>query len=318
MKMSSLDRFLLLFTRPTLADFYKKQQAALWTAQELDLSKDPADYTALKPEERYFLDNVLAFFAAADGIVIENIMVNFLKNCDWPEARAFWSVQAYIETVHAETYALLLTTLVRDTVKLDRLLHAAETIPSVAKKAQWSIKWMADESVSFIERLVAFAVIEGVLFSSSFACIYWFKKKGLLPGVTLSNEFISRDEGLHADFACALYRELGTPLPDERVVEIIKDGVSIEQEFVDDSLQVDLLGMNRLVMKEYVEVVANRLCSELNVDPVWPNAQCKLEFMDLLNLQSKTNFFESRSSNYQMAYAKDNTASAEFSINEEF
>jgi ribonucleoside-diphosphate reductase beta chain len=316
--MSQLDRFLLVFKRPELARFYQKQQAALWTAQEIDLSRDPADYEKLNTHEQNFLDNVLAFFAAADGIVVENLMSNFFSNCDWPEARAFWGVQAYIETVHAETYALLLTSLVKDTTKLDKLLHAAETIPSVAKKANWSLNWMSSQDTTFIEKLVAFAVVEGIMFSSSFACIYWFKKKGLLPGVTLSNEFISRDEGLHADFACALYRELKQPLSDERVKEIIKQGVEIEKEFVQDSLKVELLGMNAKVMREYVEVVANRLCSELQIQPLWPNAQCHLEFMDLLNLQSKTNFFESRSSVYQMAYTGENSASQSFTISEDF
>lgn len=316
--MSRLDRFLLIFKRPALSRFYQKQQAALWTAQEIDLSKDPVDYDKLMPHEQNFLDNVLAFFAAADGIVVENLMSNFFSNCDWPEARAFWGVQAYIETVHAETYALLLTSLVKDAVKLDRLLHAAETIPSVAKKAEWSLRWMNSKDTTFVEKLVAFAVVEGVLFSSSFACIYWFKKKGLLPGVTLSNEFISRDEGLHADFACALYRELNNPLPQHRLEEIIKEGVAIEQEFVRDSLKVELLGMNATVMQEYVEVVANRLCSELQIEPLWPESKCQLEFMDLLNLQSKTNFFESRSSVYQMAYTGDNNASQSFTTGEDF
>jgi ribonucleoside-diphosphate reductase beta chain len=313
-----MDRFLMIFKRPALAEFYQKQQAALWTAQELDLSKDPSDYESLKPHEQNFLDNVLAFFAAADGIVIENLMTNFFTNCSWAEARAFWGVQAYIETVHAETYALLLTSLVKDHIKLERLLNAAETIPSVAKKAQWSLNWMDSKDTSFTEKLVAFAVVEGVLFSSSFACIYWFKKKGLLPGVTLSNEFISRDEGLHADFACALYRELNNPLEPQRVANIIEQGVAIEKEFVDDSLKVELLGMNATVMKEYVEVVANRLCIQLGIEKLWPKSQCKLEFMDLLNLQSKTNFFESRSSVYQMAYTGTNTATNEFSTKEDF
>ena len=316
--MSRLDRFLLIFKRPELAKFYQKQQAALWTAQEIDLAKDPVDYETLNTHEQNFLDNVLAFFAAADGIVVENLMSNFFANCDWPEARAFWGVQAYIETVHAETYALLLTSLVRDTKKLDKLLHAAETIPSVAKKAQWSLRWMESKESTFVEKLVAFAVVEGVLFSSSFACIYWFKKKGLLPGVTLSNEFISRDEGLHSDFACALYRELKQPLSEEKVQAIIREGVEIEKEFVRDSLKVELLGMNSRVMQEYVEVVANRLCSELQIKPLWPDSKCQLEFMDLLSLQSKTNFFESRSSVYQMAYTGENNASQSFTITEDF
>ena len=315
-----MDRFLLVPTRPALWKFYQKQQAALWTAQEIDTKRDAQEYEALTQPERRFIGNVLAFFAAADGIVTENLGVRFLRECHIPEARAFWAVQGYIETVHAETYALLLTSTVRQKDELDRLLHAAERIPSVQAKAAWSLSWIEDASKPFPEVLVAFAVVEGIMFSSSFCAIYWFKKRGLLPGITKSNEFIARDEGLHADFACALFKELGGTgvVSEARVHEILRGGTELEEAFVRDSLPLALLGMNADSMVEYVRFVANRLCRELGVAELWPGARCTFEFMDLISMDAKDNFFETRPTTYQAAYSGNNTRAVEFTTDDDF
>jgi len=297
-------------------EFYKKAEASFWTAEELDLSQDHKDWASLNDGERHFISHVLAFFAASDGIVNENLAVGFLSNVQYAEAKCFYGFQIMIENIHAETYSLLIDTYIKDTVERQRMLNAIETIDCVKKKAEWAIRWI--EQGSFIERLIAFAAVEGIFFSGSFCSIFWLKKRGLMPGLTFSNELISRDEGLHRDFACLLYTQhIINKLPEEQVYTIIKDAVEIEKEFVSDALPVSLIGMNAPQMCQYIEFVADHLLESLNLQKVY-NATNPFDFMDLISLQGKTNFFEKRVGEYQKAGVTADKEKMNFSLDEDF
>jgi ribonucleoside-diphosphate reductase beta chain len=277
---------------------YKEQQASIWTAEEIDLSADLNDWRhKLNDDERYFIKNVLAFFAASDGIVNENLAENFLSEVQYSEAKFFYGFQIAMENVHSETYSLLIDTYIQDPVEKDRLFNAIDHIPAVKKKAEWALKWI--ESGSFQERLVAFAAVEGMFFSGSFCAIFWMKKRGLLPGLCFSNELISRDEGMHCDFAVLLHNEhLANKVSEERIKEIILSALEIEKEFITESLPVRLIGMNSDLMKQYLEFVADRLLSDFGCSKVF-NVSCPFDFMENIALQGKTNFFEKKVGEYQ-------------------
>ncbi|MEZ0538426.1 ribonucleoside-diphosphate reductase small subunit [Fibrella arboris] len=298
---------------------YKKHEASFWTAEEIDLGQDVKDWNNLNDGERHFISHVLAFFAASDGIVNENLAVNFLSEVQYAEAKCFYGFQIMMENIHSETYSLLIDTYIKDPVEKDRLLNAIDTIPCVQKKAEWALRWI--ENGNFAERLIAFAAVEGIFFSGSFCSIFWLKKRGLMPGLTFSNELISRDEGLHRDFACLLYTDhIKNQMDPEAVYQIIRDAVTIEQEFVTDALPVSLIGMNAELMKQYIEFVADHLLMSLNLNKVY-NATNPFDFMDMISLQGKTNFFEKRVGEYQkagvMASTKENDGS-KFSLEEDF
>ena len=279
-------------------EMYKKHMASFWTAEEIDLVSDLRDWKQMTPGEQHFIKNVLAFFAASDGIVLENLGVRFLKEVQVPEARCFYGFQMAMENVHSETYSLLIDTYIQDQAEKTHLLNAIDTIDCVGAKAQWALKHIGSES-RFAERLVAFAAVEGIFFSGSFCAIFWLKKRGLCPGLTFSNELISRDEGLHTDFACLLYnKHTYNKLPDARVQQIISDAVAIEKTFVCEALPVSLIGINQNSMSQYIEFVADRLLVALGVPKVW-NAENPFEWMEMISLQGKTNFFEKRVGEYQ-------------------
>jgi ribonucleoside-diphosphate reductase beta chain len=278
---------------------YKKHEASFWTAQEIDLSQDEKDWNKLNEHEQHFIKHVLAFFAASDGIVADNLSQRFLTEVQLPEARCFYGFQLMMENVHSETYSLLIDTYIKDTQEKTRLFQAMETIPCVKKKAEWALKWISC-SDSFAERLVAFAAVEGIFFSGSFCAIFWIKKRGLMHGLTFSNELISRDEGLHCDFACLLYKMLKNKLAPKVVQEIIRDAVKIEIEFVCESIPVALIGMNQKLMSRYIEFVADRLLAALGCEKFY-NATNPFEWMEMISLQGKTNFFEKRVGEYQKA-----------------
>jgi ribonucleoside-diphosphate reductase subunit M2 len=280
--------------------FYKKAEASFWTAEEVDLSKDLNHWDKLTNDERFFISRVLAFFAASDGIVNENLVVRFSKEVQLPEARCFYGFQIMMENIHSEMYSLLIDTYIKDPVERDFLFRAIDTVPCVRKKADWAMKWIEDPNASFGERLVAFAAVEGIFFSGSFAAIFWLKKRGLMPGLTFSNEMISRDEGLHCDFACLLFRYLQNQSPPAIVRQIICEAVAIEQEFLTEALPVALIGMNCTMMSRYIEFVADRLSVALGQPKIY-NAENPFDFMDLISLQGKTNFFEKRVGEYQKA-----------------
>jgi ribonucleoside-diphosphate reductase subunit M2 len=282
-------------------EFYKKAEASFWTAEEIDLSKDNKHWEEkLNKDERFFISRVLAFFAASDGIVNENLVVRFSKEVQIPEARCFYGFQIMIENIHAETYSLLIDSYIKDPTERDFLFRAIETVPCVGKKAEWALHWIEDENAPFGERLVAFAAVEGIFFSGSFAAIFWLKKRGLMPGLTFSNELISRDEGLHCDFACLLHKHLNNKTPPEIIRQIITEAVEIEQEFLTEALPVGLIGMNCSMMCRYIEFCADRLLVALGV-PKHYNTENPFDFMDLISLQGKTNFFEKRVGEYQKA-----------------
>ncbi|MED6123968.1 hypothetical protein PIB30_054553 [Stylosanthes scabra] len=294
------DRFCMFpIEYPQIWEMYKKAEASFWTAEEVDLSGDLRHWDSLTDGERHFITHVLAFFAASDGIVLENLAGRFMKEVQVSEARAFYGFQIAIENIHSEMYSLLLETYIKDSTEKNRLFHAIETVPCVKKKAEWALCWI-DGSESFAERIVAFACVEGIFFSGSFCSIFWLKKRGLMPGLTFSNELISRDEGLHCDFACLLYSLLKKKLPEERVKGIVKDAVVIEREFVCDALPCALVGMNGELMSQYIEFVADRLLVALGCKKVY-NAQNPFDWMELISLQGKTNFFEKRVGEYQKA-----------------
>ena len=300
-----------------LWDWYKKQQACIWTAEEIDLSEDVIDWkNKLSEDERYFIKHILAFFAASDGIVNENLAENFVNEVQYSEAKFFYGFQIMMENVHSETYSLLIDTYVKDEQEKDKLFNAIETFPAIKKKAEWALKWI--ESDSFAERLIAFAAVEGIFFSGSFCSIFWLKKRGLMPGLSFSNELISRDEGLHCDFACLLYSEhIVNKLDPEVVTGIITDAVVIEKEFVTDALPVKLIGMNADLMCQYIEFCADRLLIELGCKKVY-NATNPFDFMELISLQGKTNFFEKRVGDYQKAGVTSNKEDNVFKIDEDF
>merc|ERR1712013_717935 len=284
---------------PEVWEMYKKHEASFWTAEEIDLSQDNADWDRLTDAERHFIKHVLAFFAASDGIVLENLLGKFSTEVQVPEARAFYGFQIAMENIHSETYSLLIEQYIRDPAEKDKVLNAIHTMPPVQEKAQWAVQWMNNEN-SFAERIVAFAAVEGVLFSGSFCAIYWLKKRGLMPGLTFSNELISRDEGLHAEFACMLYRRLQNPLPEDVIHDIIRGAVDVERRFICEALSCDLIGMNCELMTRYIEFVADRLLSALGHTKLF-GASNPFDWMELISLQGKTNFFEKRVGEYQKA-----------------
>jgi ribonucleoside-diphosphate reductase beta chain len=277
---------------------YKQAQMSNWTAEEIELSPDLVDWDEkLNDNEKHYIKNVLAFFAASDGIVNENLAENFVKEVQYPEAKFFYGFQIAMENVHSETYSLLIDTYIRDNEEKERLFNAIETVPSVKKKAEWALKWI--DSASFAERLIAFAAVEGIFFSGSFCAIFWLKKRGLMPGLTFSNELISRDEALHCEFACLLHNKyIQNKVTEERIKEIICEAVEIEKEFITDSLPVSLIGMNEKLMSQYIEFVADFWLVELGCTKVF-NSENPFEFMEMLSLQGKTNFFEKRVGEYQ-------------------
>ena len=296
---------------------YKKAMSSFWTPEEIDLSKDMDDFTKLKDEEQHFIKNVLAFFAASDGIVNENLVERFCNEVQVLEAKFFYGFQIAIENIHSETYSLLIDTYIKDVQEKTRLLNAIDTIPSVKKKADWAIKWINDESSSFGTRVIAFAAVEGIFFSGSFCSIFWLKKRGLMPGLCFSNELISRDEGLHTEFAVLMYSMLQDKPSVTDVIQIIQEAVSIEKEFITESLPCSLIGMNETLMKQYIEYVADRLLQMLKIDPVYKTAN-PFEWMELISIQGKTNFFEKRVGEYSNKANPGIEEEQEFSIEADF
>ena len=281
-------------------DIYKKAEASFWTAEEIDLHQDISDWeNKLSDNERYFVKHILAFFAASDGIVNENLAENFVNEVQYTEAKFFYGFQIMMENIHSETYSLLIDTYVKDSSEKAKLFNAIETFDAIKKKADWALKWI--DSPSFAERLIAFAAVEGIFFSGAFCSIFWMKKRGLLPGLTFSNELISRDEGMHCDFAVHLHNQhLVNKVPKERIIQIITEALDIEREFITESLPVDLIGMNSRLMEQYLEFVTDRLLTELNC-PKSYNSENPFDFMDMISLEGKTNFFEKRVSDYRKA-----------------
>ena len=280
--------------------FYKKCEASFWTAEEIDLHQDVADWdNRLNDDEKHFIKHILAFFSASDGIVNENLAENMVREVQYTEAKFFYGFQIMMENIHSETYSLLIDTLIKDNTEKDYLLNAIDTVDCVKKKADWALRWI--ENGSFAERLIAFAAVEGIFFSGSFCSIFWLKKRGLMPGLTFSNELISRDEGMHCDFACLLYNNhIVNKLPKETIQTLITDAVAIEKEFVTDALPVNLIGMNADLMCQYIEFVADRLLVSLGNPKVY-NVENPFPWMDMISLQGKTNFFEKRVGDYQKA-----------------
>ncbi|UOQ69622.1 ribonucleoside-diphosphate reductase small subunit [Hymenobacter volaticus] len=310
------NRFVLFpIQNPTVWEFYKKAEASFWTAEEIDLAQDQKDWSNLNDHERHFLKHVLAFFAASDGIVNENLAVNFLQEVQLPEARCFYGFQIMMENIHSETYSLLIDTYIKDVEEKTHLFHALETVPAVQRKGHWALTWINSEH--FAERLVAFAAVEGIFFSGSFCSIFWLKKRGLMPGLTFSNEMISRDEGLHCDFACLLYGYLENKLPEARIHGIIREAVTIEQEFVTEALPVSLIGMNAQAMSQYIEFVADRLLVALGCGKLYHTAN-PFDFMEMISLQGKTNFFEKRVGDYQKAGVLSTRTDNTFTLDEAF
>ena len=278
---------------------YKKQVACFWTAEEINLANDARDWEKLNPKEKHFIKNILAFFAGSDGIVLENLGKRFINEIEIPEARCFYAFQMAMENIHSETYSLLIDTYVKDPDEKDRLFRAIETIPCVQKKAEWALKWSEDKDSNFATRLVAFACVEGIFFSGSFCAIFWFKQRGLLQGLTFSNELISRDEGMHTDFAVLLYSMLENKLDKSIIYQIVDEAVQIENQFICDSINCGMLGMNEMLMSQYIKFVADRLLLQLGYNKKY-NVKNPFDFMELISVQGKTNFFESRVSDYSL------------------
>jgi ribonucleoside-diphosphate reductase subunit M2 len=296
-------------------EMYKKQVDCFWRAEEIDLTKDISDWQSLQNDERFFISMILAFFAASDGIVLENLALRFLKDIQLSEARAFYGFQLVMENIHSETYSLLIETYIKDVHEKTKLFNAINNFPCIAKKANWSQKWINDNRSSFATRLVAFACVEGIFFSGAFCSIYWIKKRGLMPGLTFSNELISRDEALHCEFAILLYSKLKNKLKKAKIYEIIKDAVEIETEFICDALPCKLIGMNSALMTQYIQYVADRLCVQLGYDKIYNVTNC-FDFMELISLESKTNFFEKRNDSY--ALANKTVDDSTFELTEDF
>tara|TARA_Y100000590_G_C15704303_1_gene1008007 strand:- start:1130 stop:2149 length:1020 start_codon:yes stop_codon:yes gene_type:complete len=295
---------------------YKAQVACFWTPEEIDFQKDLDDWNKLNKNEQHFIKNVLAFFAGSDGIVLENLVERFSSEIELPEVKCFYGFQIAMENVHSETYSLLIDTYIKDEKEKDKLFNAIDEIPCVAKKANWAIKWIKDKDSNFATRLVAFAAVEGIFFSGSFCSIFWLKKRGLMPGLTFSNELISRDEGMHTDFAVLLYSMINNKLSYEIIKEIIEEAVSIEKEFIIDSIPCQMIGMNSKLMSQYIEFVADRLVMQLGYNKIY-NSRNPFEFMELISLDGKTNFFERRVSEYSLATASVNK-DEDFSLNDDF
>lgn len=303
---------------PDIWQMYKQAEASFWTVEEVDLSKDQKDWDALGFDERYFLKHILAFFAASDGIVNENLIERFSQEVQVTEARCFYGFQIAMENVHSEMYSLLIESYIRDVEERQDLFNAIETIPAVKRKADWALAWISSDTATFGERIIAFAAVEGIFFSGSFAAIFWLKKRGLMPGLTFSNELISRDEGLHCDFAVLMFSYLVQRPAKKRIIEIISQAVHIEQEFLTEALPVSLIGMNCDLMKQYIEFVADRLLDNLGVGHLY-NTKNPFDFMDMISLDGKTNFFERRVGEYQkMGVNNMNRLDNEFRLDVDF
>jgi ribonucleoside-diphosphate reductase beta chain len=299
---------------------YKKALASFWTVEEVDLSKDMNDWEKLSEGEQHFIKNVLAFFAGSDGIVLENLAQRFMNDIPHPEVKCFYGFQIAMENIHSEMYSLLIDTYIRNTQEKDKLFSAIETIPSVGEKAKWALRWIQDEESSYATRLIAFAAVEGIFFSGSFCSIFWLKKRGLMSGLTSSNELISRDEGLHTDFACLMYSLLQDKLSQHIVEEIIKDAVRIEKEFITDSIPCRLIGMNSDLMCQYIEFCADRILLQLGHDKVY-NSKNPFAFMEMISLEGKTNFFEKRVMDYSKANvgtSQGSSTTLDLTIDEDF
>jgi ribonucleoside-diphosphate reductase subunit M2 len=294
---------------------YKKQVDCFWRAEEIDLSKDIVHWEALEKDERYFISMILAFFAASDGIVLENLAMRFMNDVQLSEARAFYGFQIAMENIHSESYSLLIDSYIKNSEEKHKLFHAIENFPCIKKKSDWAQKWIHDNRSSFATRLVAFACVEGIFFSGAFCSIYWLKKRGLMPGLTFSNELISRDEALHTEFAVLLYNKLQKKMTKARINEIIKEAVDIETEFICEALPCRLIGMNSQLMTQYIQFVADRLCLQLGYDKIY-NVANPFDFMELISLESKTNFFEKRVDSY--ALAEKTKATDVFDFNADF
>jgi ribonucleotide reductase beta subunit family protein with ferritin-like domain len=292
-------------------DMYKKQVDCFWRAEEIDLSKDLASWETLSDDEKYFIKMIIAFFAASDGIVLENLGIRFMSEVQLSEARAFYGFQIAMENIHSEVYSLLIDTYVKDETEKDSLFNAIENFPCIRKKADWAIKWINDKRSSFATRLIAFACVEGIFFSGAFCSIYWLKKRGKMPGLTFSNELISRDEALHTEFAVLLYSKLAKKLPKKKVVEMIQEAVEIEKEFICEALPCRLISMNSKLMSQYIEFVADRLLVQLGYDKVY-NATCPFDFMEQISVEGKTNFFEKRVGEYALANKEKDETTFDF------
>jgi ribonucleoside-diphosphate reductase beta chain len=303
--------------KPKLFQKYKNHVAVFWTPEEIDLSKDMKDWVKLNSNEQMFIKNILAFFAGSDGIIQENLAARFMNEIQLAEARQFYSVQLMMEAIHSESYSLLIDTYVEDKEEKSKLFRAIETIPCVKLKADWAQKWIESKEENFATRLVAFAIVEGIFFSGSFCAIYWLKERGLMPGLTTSNEFIARDEGLHTDFACALYEEIERKLPKTKVHKIIKEAVKIEKQFITESLPCHLVGMNDKLMADYIEFVADRLSSQLGYGKIY-NTNNPFDFMERISLEGKDNFFEKRVTSYAKSGVGKTTQEMSFALDADF
>lgn len=322
MLQENMNRFVLFPIQHTeIWEMYKLHAAAFWTAEEIDLAEDAKDWKKLNDNEKHFLKHVLAFFAASDGIVNENLVTNFADEVQWPEARCFYGFQIMMENIHAETYSLLIDAYIEDPNEKAHLFNALETVPSVKKKGSWALKWLSRKKGTFAQRLVAFAAVEGIFFSGSFCAIFWLKKRGLMPGLTFSNELISRDEGLHCDFACLLHNQLIRGAGENVIHRIISEAVEIECEFVTSALPVELIGMNAGLMRQYIEFVADRLLVSLGASKLY-DVTNPFPWMEMISMQGKTNFFEKRVGEYQKSGVKDGatlgSVQQRFSIDEDF
>ena len=311
------DRFVIFPIRhPDVWEKYKQHMAVFWTPEEIDLSKDMVHWEKLSDNERYFIKNILGFFAGSDGIVMENLATRFMREVQWPEAKFFYNCQNLLEAVHSETYSLLIETYITDSNEKEQLFRAISTIPCVQKKADWALQWI-DNASNFATRLIAFAAVEGIFFSGSFCAIFWLKQRGLMPGLTVSNEFIARDEGLHTDFACLMYTKLVNKLSKKEVHKIIREAVKIEKQFITKSLPCELIGMNAKLMSQYIEFVADRLLLQLG----YPKVYCATNpfpFMERISLEGKDNFFEKRVTTYAKATVGKERSTMVFSTDADF
>jgi len=311
-------RFVLFpIEHPDIMAMTKKAIAVFWTAEELDLTKDMRDWEKLDANTQHFIKHVLGFFAASDGILMENLAANFQNEVQWPEAKYFYANQNFMEAIHSETYSLLIDTYIDDKVEKQKLLEASSTIPAIQKKAEWALQWLNAKNANFATRLIAFAVVEGIFFSGAFCSIFWLKKRGLMPGLTTSNEFIARDEGMHTDFACLLYGKIKNRLKKGAVNKIIKEAVKIEKNFITKALPCELIGMNAELMSQYIEFVADRLVSQLGYPKIYDAAN-PFDFMERISLEGKDNFFEKRVSNYAKAAVGKTQAEMSFSTEADF
>ena len=312
------DRFVIFPIRhPDIWEKYKQHMAVFWTPEEIDLSKDMKDWEKLSDNERYFIKNILGFFAGSDGIVMENLATRFMREVQWPEAKFFYSCQNLLEAVHSESYALLIDTYITDPKEKDATLKAIQTIPCIQKKAEWALQWIDSPDANFATRLLSFAAVEGIFFSGSFCAIFWLKQRGLMPGLTVSNEFIARDEGLHTDFACLLYSKLQNKLDKKQATKIIRDAVKIEKQFITKSLPCELIGMNAELMKQYIEFVADRLLLQLGYNKAYCSAN-PFSFMERISLEGKDNFFEKRVTTYAKASVGKDKAGMTFKMDADF